>query len=71
MIKIKLLRRDRAEGIKNRTMRGFLIMGMLEVIPDFKKSSFGMLKANSYFIEPLRGNHLSAGGGGNGGFLKI
>ena len=23
------------------------------------------------FIEPLRGNHLSLGGGGNGGFLKI
>lgn len=50
MIKIKLLRRDRAEGIKNRTMRGFSIMAMLEVIPDFKKSSFGMLKAYSYFI---------------------
>lgn len=51
MIKIKLLRRDRAEGIKNRTISAvFSIMGMLEVIPDFKKSSFGMLKANSYFI---------------------
>ena len=51
MIKIKLLRRDRTEGIKKPHISAvFSIMAMLEVIPDFKKSSFGMLKANSYFI---------------------
>lgn len=26
---------------------------------------------DNYFIEFLRGNHLSLGGGGNGGFFKI
>lgn len=66
---------DKAKAILNQYVY-FLKTGVKpEWKPDepncFWLPKFGTQDQWFNFIEPLRGNHISLGGGGNGGFFKI